>query len=99
MDLHDSLPVAACLALHAGGVAVAFLNRAPLKLAAALLLRVLLVAFVVTITGLALEFAAAGLTLWTVSAMTLALMIVAIILHGHDDEHDPVLTRFVASNR
>lgn len=99
MDLPESLPLAACFALHLGGVAVAFINRLPLAHVATFLARVLMLAFMVVITGLALQFAAAGLTLWTVSAMTLAMMIVAVILHGREDEHDPVLTRVVAAKR
>ena len=97
MDISESLPLVFCLALHAGGVITAWLNRLPVGFWTLCGLRIALVAFAVAITGLALQSPADGFGLWAVSAMTLSLMVVAMIHDGDRERSDPLLARLLAA--
>lgn len=98
MDLFlDSAPFGACLAIHLGGFIAAWLNRLMVGFWATIGLRALLLAFLVPIGGLALQARADAFHLWSLSAITIAAMVVTLIHHGERDSHDPVLSRLLAS--
>lgn len=99
MDMPESLPLAAWLVLHFGGLVAACLSRLTLGTRAGVAMQMLTVCGFFLIALVAVQSMVAGgdqFRLWVLSATTLGAMVIAAVLAPSSEEYDPVLARFAS---
>ena len=97
MEWPDSLPLAAWLILHIGGLVAACLSRLTLGARTDVALQMLAsIGFFMIATLAVLSLAAGGdqFRLWVLSGTTLGAMVIAAVFEPRANSTDPLLARF-----
>jgi len=97
VDLAETLPLAAWVALHIGALISVCLSRLALGARTSAALQMLATAGFFSIAGLAVLATFSGgdqSRLWILSGASLGAMVIAAVVAPSSGDHDPVLARF-----